>query len=209
MSEKTNPPVTTQASASSLGARLRAKAPELAFEMISIGLAVMAALAVDQWRQSRADADLAETARAGVIDELVSNRGELEHALNENTALLAALNEELSNDDDSISINIQFEFALVSTAAWETAQSTGATRHLDFDWVVDISRLYRLEVLFEESQARVVEAIGDFMAPDNADVAPRLRELRQQLQLTISLTRNVIDATNELLDRDPELISTG
>ncbi len=57
---------------------LRRKLPELLVEGFSVALAVLLALAVDEWRENRSNLELAQRAEASIMAEVGSNRSRLE-----------------------------------------------------------------------------------------------------------------------------------
>ncbi|MEJ2336583.1 MAG: hypothetical protein P8Y26_13275 [Gemmatimonadales bacterium] len=160
--------------------RLRSKLPELLVEAFSVMLAVLVALAVDEWRQSRADEELAALARASI-------------------AVLEALAGEVATlAGGADSAEIGFNFALLSSAAWQTAQVTRATQFLDFDWVRRIARLYHLQELYDDRQAAVVDMMGTIGGePDEA--AEMLQAIGGRIRIVLSLQDGLIDAYEQVL----------
>ena len=57
-------------------------------------------------------------------------------------------------DAGGTSAEVGFSFALISSAAWQTAQVTRATQFIDFEWVRRMALLYDAQELYEDSQAR-------------------------------------------------------
>lgn len=187
-----------RANTTSMWQQLRDKAPELTLEVVSIVLAVLVALGVDQWRQSLADAALADTARVGVLEEIGSNRQELLDSRVSNAALTERIQAALASAEVVRELDIRFEFALLSTAAWETAQITGALRHLDFDWVEDISRLHRVQMLFDEAQEGMVQSISGLTVSGPDELRNRLRDLRQRLRVVMEIGEGLLSAYDEV-----------
>lgn len=179
---------------------LRDRVPELAVEVISIVLAVLAALAVDEWRQARANAALAETARTSVLEELRSNQAALLESVVEHRDLLARIDAALAIEGPIRDLDLRFEITPLSTAAWQTAQITAASRHLDFAWVTEVARTYRVQELMDEAQGAWIDLMGG-LAPESPEALRlQLRVLRQQLVVTIELVEGVLRSYDDLLD---------
>lgn len=179
--------------------RLRSKLPELLVEAFSVMLAVLVALAVDEWRQSRADEELAALARASILDEARGNLEEIRSTRADHVAVLEALAGEVATlAGGADSAEIGFNFALLSSAAWQTAQVTRATQFLDFDWVRRIARLYHLQELYDDRQAAVVDMMGTIGGePDEA--AEMLQAIGGRIRIVLSLQDGLIDAYEQVL----------
>ncbi len=112
-----------------MAGRLKSKLPELAVEGFSVMLAVLLALAADSWREDRANRELAALARASVLEEVRGNLAELEDTREDHVSLLERLVRDIDElDAGGTSAEVGFSFALISSAAWQTAQVTRATQ---------------------------------------------------------------------------------
>ena len=97
------------------------------------------------------------------------------------------------------SAEIGFNVALLSSAAWQTAQVTRATQFLDFDWVRRIARLYHLQELYDDRQAAVVDMMGTIGGePDEA--AEMLQAIGGRIRIVLSLQDGLIDAYEQVLE---------
>jgi hypothetical protein len=103
--------------------RLREKLPELLLEAVSVVFAVLLALAVDEWRETRSREALAARARASILEEIRSNESELRNTRDNHRALLPQVEEALLQIQQKRDTSLQFNFkiALLSSAAWNTA----------------------------------------------------------------------------------------
>src|SRR5262245_21855151 len=77
------------------GYRLRDKLPELLLEAASVVFAVLLALAVDEWRETKSQKALAARARASILEEIRGNESELRDARDKNHALMQRIEEAL------------------------------------------------------------------------------------------------------------------
>jgi hypothetical protein len=155
---------------------LREKFPELALEAGMVVFAVIVALGVDQWRESRQNAGLADRALAGIAAEIDSNRKELAKNGEANRALLAQIREAVRDSVLPEDFNVNFEYSLISASAWETAQVTQATQFIPLDRVQTLAKLYGLQALFQASQDKVMDfilSVGD-LADREPERIPRL-----------------------------------
>jgi len=172
---------------------IRRRLPQLLLEAASVVFAVLVALAVDEWRQDRENVQLAERALAGIAAEIRSNLGELDDARDPNHAMLAQLDSALTSDTER-DFGVQFEYALLSAAAWQTSQVTQAIHFVEYGLVQRIARVYDLQTLFVEGQRGLVEQMSAGGGSDDP-VAP----LRRRLDVLLELEAGLTDAYRETL----------
>lgn len=151
---------------------LRDKLPEIALEAVFVVFAILLALAADEWRDSRQNREFAERALESIESEMRSNRQEVLDSRAPNLELMSGLQEAIDNGWAETDLEVQFEYALLSSAAWQTAQVTQAIHFADYDLVQEIARLYDLQGLFADSQRGMVEqlsagAAGSLPDPDD------------------------------------------
>ena len=155
---------------------LREKVPELVLEAAMVVFAVVVALGVDEWRESRQNAQLAQRALAGIEAEIESNRKELAENGEANQALLARVREAVRDSVLPDTLSVNFEYSLISSSAWETAQVTRATQFIPLDRVQTLAKLYGLQTLYQASQDKVMDfilSVGD-LAHREPERIPRL-----------------------------------
>lgn len=183
------------------GRRLRTRLPELVFEAVSIVFAVLVALGVDEWREDRADREVADRARVSVLEEMRSNRSELMDSRVDHEALAGRLRETLESleSGDSLEVGVDFSYTLLSDAAWHTAQVTQATQFMDFDWVTEVARAYDLQDLFDQGQAGIVERITSFGESAGEDPTPGVAALLGRLEILLNVQDGLIGAYSEIL----------
>jgi hypothetical protein len=131
----------------------------MALEAFSVVFAVLVALGVDQWREDRENAQLADQAIQSIVTEIRSNQEEFAAANEANRAVIARL-QEAASDPELRELGVQFEYSLLSEAAWQTAQMTRAAHFIEYETVQRVARLYDLQALFDEGQAGMLEFIS-------------------------------------------------
>jgi len=116
-----------------------------------IVLSVLLGLALNEWRQERSNRELADTALANCLREIEQNRGQLSSKLPIHREVFGRLREIVMREDEmpglpAVMAEVMPEEGLqlpvLRDVAWQTAQSTGALRHMDFDEVTGLSELY-------------------------------------------------------------------
>lgn len=193
--------MSADSSAPPLRLRLREKLPEILIEAASVVLALFLALGANAWHEHGQDVERARTARAAILAEMRTNRTELggsREAMSRNLAYLA----ELAKDDSSAkgqSAHFDVPLALLSEAAWRTAQSSQALRETDYAWTIEVSRCYELQGMFMQMQWLVLEQIADMgkaRVDTKADIA---RQLQGRIDLLSKLSADLERAYAELL----------
>jgi hypothetical protein len=194
-----------ESSAPPLRLRLREKLPEILIEAASVVLALFLAFGANAWHEHGQDVERARTARAAILAEMRTNRTELggsREAMSRNLAYLA----ELAKDDSSAkgqSAHFDVPLALLSEAAWRTAQSSQALRETDYAWTIEVSRCYELQGMFMQMQWLVLEQIADMgkaRVDTKADIA---HQLQGRIDLLSKLSADLERAYAELLGAAP------
>lgn len=173
----------------SLRPRLREKLPELLLEAASVVFAVLLALAVDEWRETRSRNALAERARASILEEIRTNETELRNTRDKNRAMLRHIEEALRRlmQKRDTALEFNFQIALLSSAAWNTAQMTQAANFLDFDWVRRVSKVYELQGVYVTSQSAVVDRISGISEILGDDPRRMLNILAERLRVALKI----------------------
>lgn len=181
--------------------RLREKLPELILEAASVVFAVLLALAVDEWRETRSREALAARARASILEEIRGNQTELRNTRDNNRALLQKIEEALSQltQKREASLQFHFEIALLSSSAWNTAQMTQAANFLDFDWLRSVSNVYELQGLYVTSQSAVVDRISGISELFEGDPRRMLTIIAERLRVALKVQDELLEEYGEVL----------
>ena len=182
--------------------RLREKLPEILIEAASVVLALLLALGASAWHERNQDIERAQTARAAILAELRNNRTELGKNREATTRNLAILNE-MAKDESSAkgqSARLDVPLALLSEAAWRTAQSSQALRNADYAWTIEISKCYELQGLFMQMQWLALEQLADVETVKIDTKADIAKQLQGRFNILSNLSANLEQAYVELLD---------
>jgi predicted house-cleaning noncanonical NTP pyrophosphatase (MazG superfamily) len=154
---------------------------------------------VDEWRETRSRNALAARARASILEEIRSNETELRNTRDNNRALLRTTEEALSRivQKRDASLQFHFEIALLSSAAWNTAQMTQAANYLDFDWLRRVSDVYELQGLYLTSQSAVVDRISGISEILEDDPRRMLTIVAERLQVALKVQDSLLEEVRE------------
>jgi hypothetical protein len=176
--------------------RLRASrtAARFGFESVLIILSVLVGLALNDWRERRAERGRAAAAVANFRRELGENLVDLERRQPKHAAFAQRLREDAEQDRPSETAFSSFRRLLppggldnapLRDAAWETALSTGALRLLDYERAALLSETY----LVQRAITHTVHRLSDrFMMPENFDPALRRPMLQTHSMLFVELS---------------------
>ena len=112
---------------------------QVALVLLSVGLAV----ALGEWRQSRADAARAEQAVDAMVREITFNRAEIQSALAYHETLLAAIR---AGEQDGV----ELRSARIVDNAWESAQAAGVVPDLPFRVVEALARVHEMQSVYTD-----------------------------------------------------------
>jgi hypothetical protein len=156
-------PETVSPGAPPIRSRLREKTPEILIEAGSVVLALLLAFGANAWHQHREEVALAARAHSGIVNELQSNREQLDatrgsvgKAIGRLHAAIAKLDAGNDLDQSPIAIISPLSPLLPSSAAWGTAQATGTVGDFDYSWTLKVAKTYELQSLFLSAQQRVI-----------------------------------------------------
>jgi hypothetical protein len=165
----------------------------LAAEVVSVVFAVLVALALDEWWEDRENAADARASLVAIAREMRENREELADG---ETADIAGMMERL---DSAIAIfergetpegaSVNWDLALLSSAAWETAQLNRATTYIDLNRVVELAQVYEFQRYYSRIQDDLFDAISGLRAGEG--IADELRGLRSRMATAQGLRGNL------------------
>ncbi|HZP67973.1 MAG TPA: hypothetical protein VFB32_16840, partial [Rudaea sp.] len=116
--------------------RLAEKLPEILIEAGSVFLALLLALAASAWHEYREDTERAAQARSAILAELAENRREYARSAAAVSHVLADLQAAVGDEAKTNKMSVDIPLALLSQAAWRTAQTTRAFRDIDYAWMI-------------------------------------------------------------------------
>lgn len=165
-------------------------------EVFFIVLAVVLALAVDQWSQDRENARLGERMLSAVAQEIESNRAKLLNfgQGNDPDSTLAALQDAVATfraGDQPRALGVNWNVTLLSTAAWETAQLTRATQFMELDQAIDLAEVYEFQRFYGTTQDGLVAVISSLEARMEGNPVPAILELRSRYANAVAQRRTL------------------
>jgi hypothetical protein len=181
----------------------RQRLPDLLIEALFIFLAVLLALAAEEWREGRDRRELADRALRSVVEEIRSNLEELERTTPKNEERLERARrvlDELEAGGEEGDADIGLEVSLLSTAAWQSAQMSQAVQYLDLETMREISEVYEIQELYERMQDDMVDGIRELVRIAEEDPRAAVRQGTSGLAMVMELQRVLADVYRNSLE---------
>jgi hypothetical protein len=163
---------------------------------------VLVALAVDQAWEERENRALGRRGLDGIAAEVRRNLDRLEEGRPQIDSILAGIDSVtriLVAGDEPDDIDINYPVALLSSAAWQTAQVARAVHFVPIDVVTRIAGVYDLQAFFMRNQEVLTDQIAGTMATPDMDSLRLVRELGSRYRMVAGFRRAVVTAYRCLL----------
>lgn len=124
------------------------------FESLLITVSILAALALDEWRDDRQDAENIEKALSNFLSEIQQNKAAIDDAAPFNKGLrhvLSRRQEVKAIDSVTQFVNMieSYNSVVLRSTAWETALATGSLAKMDYNLVSALSLTYGLQSRYQ------------------------------------------------------------
>lgn len=148
---------------------LREALPRIAVESVLIVFTVLLALAVNEWREGRRQAQVVDRAIENVRNEIEHNKAEVEQTLPYHNELIEAVSDWMERDEPGGRAPVETlkELAprglfppLLKDAAWESAVFTRTVNDFPYELVLTLSTVYEAQ---EEGVGSTVPRIVDVL----------------------------------------------
>lgn len=139
------------------------------FESLLITISILAALALDEWREDRQDEEMIEHALDNFLREIHQNKNRIDDAAPFNSGLRDVLSQrqrggEIGGIDGYVSMIESYAPGVLQSTAWETAIATGALAKMDYDLVAALSLTYSLQSRYQQA---VRTGVTELTRPQN------------------------------------------
>jgi hypothetical protein len=178
----------------------------LLIEMISIMLAVLLALAVDEWRENRANAQLARETLNRITAELKLNVTELEnilkaHQANQNHLKGMLDTVQKSGEIKGFVLDINIQLGVLRRSAWQTAIVTQAVRHIDFQVVQELSEIYEVYDFYKVHLENIIRNLSSTNLYFEDRVQAQLKALLRDIKTAIDLEKGLLELHQQFLKK--------
>jgi hypothetical protein len=159
---------------------------EVMVQSIMIVLSILLALWVDQWKQQRAEHQLARVSLSNFLHEVQQNQARLDDILPYHKGVRSMLKELESEHTIRTPGDFESKVGLdglrppfLLATAWQTAVATGALQHIDYETVSALSLTYTLQDRFREESRSGIQSVlqASNFQPGHAEVALRSADI--------------------------------
>ncbi|MBZ0113439.1 MAG: hypothetical protein K8J08_13330 [Thermoanaerobaculia bacterium] len=163
---------------------LRSRLPDLITQASFVFLAVLLALAAEEWRSNRDRQELADRALEGIHREIDANRAQLMKDKTRLEDINVAFGRDPAQDSES-GVQINYQYALLSTSAWEAARMSQAVNIMDLERTTGLASVYDIQQVFASTQNDLMKGLGRYgiAMRENPEIAEL--ELERLLRTTI------------------------
>lgn len=162
--------------------------PQLFVEAVLVVLSVLLALALNNWRQSEMNEDLAQRALHNIVDEVRANTIKIEETLAYHKKVLAILE---TNPDQVAPMRPAF----IQNNAWETAQATRAVMYIDYDIAAQVSEIHELQEKYQHITQAIIQTLYlemNNISSGSLSKEPMLQDMLYIEQLLLNKYENLI-----------------
>jgi len=183
---------------------------KLAFELVMVFVAVIAALLTNAWWQEWRDQHAARASLTAFTSEMQANRREIADRVKHHESVVANAKKLMAEiqrgelpplDIDTLRGRLTdgkgFGLPLVSRAAWDTALATGVVGHLPLPTVQMLASVYESQKRLESLLDRI---IASWLTPDLYDVqaaAPAATTFLVMFGLLVELENNQLQVYDQ------------
>lgn len=143
--------------------------PRVLFESFLIVVSILVALALDEWREKRADDETVRQALQNFSSEIRQNRARVEDAAPFNQGLRNVMEmhyreADIATVDEFVNMIESYSPVVLQSTAWDTALATGSLAKMDYELVSALSLTYSLQNRY---QLATRTGMDDLMSPQN------------------------------------------
>ena len=141
--------------------------PRVLAESALITVSILVALGIDEWRESRQDAEMQQDALSNFLVEIRQNASQVDYSAPFNQGLRQVVarhyrDEDIESIDQFISMVTSFSPAALQSTAWDTALATGSLAKMDYNLVTALSLTYGLQSRY---QMATESTMGELTSP--------------------------------------------
>ncbi len=188
---------------------LRKKLPDILLESLFILVALLGALALDEWREDKQKHEQGVRAKVAIVEELSQNRKQLESRLDKNKAVLEQLEQEIkkteaSGSETKPSLNFNYQMALLSDAAWDSAKMTQSAQFMSLEDVSLYAQVYRFQSVFLNNQNKLIDKVMEIGELKDGEFLRFLKGYTFRLNLLIEINEKLIKAYDEAITKSKQ-----
>ena len=137
--------------------------PDILLESFFIVVALLLALALDQWRDEQKGLELAKNAKTAIYAELTDNKKKLEDKRIAHEKILETINlyiqQAEAKPSNANELEFEYTMVLISNSAWNSAKMTQVVQSFSFKEITNFSQMYQMQDLYLTNQDKIIDKV--------------------------------------------------
>lgn len=155
--------------------KLNLSIPQLLIEFISVVFAVLLALGLNSYKQSRDVREDALSLHAAILSEFKENLNKIDSVLIKNREYEEFLDSLVHLEDDKIkSFYFSYSFQMLTSSAWSITQNSDAANQMDQEFLLKAADIYQTQEFFHEYSTQFFQNVGVMIANLGENTEPRM-----------------------------------
>ena len=170
--------------------------PQLILEFISVVFAVLLALGLNTYKESKTLEKEAIKLQHSILKECRNNQRKIDSVLIKNQYYYDYLDSLVNLEPDDVTgFYFEYDYELLTSSAWEIAMNNPAVNELDQDFLTSAADIYQAQAFYLDFSKSVFENIGIFVS--------RMDELKEaNLALSMYYSIGVMNSSAMSLQED-------
>ncbi len=183
---------------------LKERLPDLLIESLFIVMALLGALAIDEWREERQKKELAEIAEKAVVEEMKENREQLDSRQVSHKAMLEELKKNMErwkkDSTDKPEFDFNYSMALLSGAAWDSARMTQSVQYMPLKRVSNYSKIYHFQQVFIDNQNHLIDKVMTLGELEEDQYRTFTQGVIHRIEILIEINESLVSAYQKAID---------
>jgi len=170
------------------------RVPDILLESFFIVIALLLALALDQWRDEQKGQELAKNAKSAIYAELTDNKKKLDDKIIAHEKILEAINSYIKKVDEKESnaneLEFEYTMVLISSSAWNSAKMTQVVQSFSFKEITSFSQMYQMQDLYLSNQDKIIDKVMEMGELKEGELHGFAKGLAHRLAILIEINKS-------------------
>ncbi|WP_286262051.1 hypothetical protein [Thalassotalea atypica] len=170
------------------------RVPDILLESFFIVVALLLALALDQWRDEQKGLELAKNAKSAIYAELTDNKQKLDDKIIAHEKILEAINSYIKKVDEKESnaneLEFEYTMVLISSSAWNSAKMTQVVQSFSFKEITSFSQMYQMQDLYLSNQDKIIDKVMEMGELKEDELHGFAKGLSHRLAILIEINKS-------------------
>lgn len=191
---------------------IKSKLARLLWDIPAVVIAVLLALALNTWKENNSEKAAAKESLKAIFEEMKDNKESLDGFLKNNRVFHSSMMQvrdsmERIGIDELARLRLNFDFIVLSSAAWDTSLKKEIGKHYSSAVIRDLAKLYNIQGFISnllDMQLQKITSLEFHSSSNNIHMVEAHIEL---LQVAISLAETYQEGEVQLMDNYLQLVN--